>query len=137
MQKGSAARALFRLRAMQKKLSRAELGREGERLVAQHLESKGYRIVGRNVRVGRLEIDLIATRGGLMVFVEVRTRRVGSLVHPAQTFDAEKRARIRRAAVGWLSTSEARPRGVRFDAAAVVAGGPGSAPRIHYYTNAF
>ncbi len=105
--------------------------------MARHLESHGYRIVGTNVRVGRLELDVIAERDGFLVFVEVRTRRAGSLVHPAATFGAAKRARVRRAALGWLAATGARPRGLRFDAAAVVAGPPGGASRLHYYANAF
>ncbi|MBC7171987.1 MAG: YraN family protein [Polyangiaceae bacterium] len=122
---------------MDKQRRRAALGLAGEDLVAQHLERQGYQIVGRNVRVGRLELDLIAERDRWLVFVEVRTRSAGSLVHPAFTFDAEKRARIRRAALGWLAATGAHPHGVRFDAAAVLAGPAGIAPRLLYYSNAF
>jgi putative endonuclease len=122
---------------MEPRRTRAELGRHGEALVARRLEESGFRIIGRNVRVGRLELDLIAERQGLFVFVEVRTRSAGSLVHPAATFDAEKRARVRRAALGWLSATGVRARALRFDAAAVVAESPGVPPRIHYYANAF
>ncbi len=116
---------------------RAALGREGERLVAERLEANGFQILGRNVRVGRLELDIIAERDGLVVFVEVRTRRSGNLVHPAETIDREKRARIRRAAIGWLAGRSARPRAIRFDVAAVIAPGAGHPPRLSYYANAF
>ncbi len=116
---------------------RRDLGNAGELAVARRLEAAGYRIVGRNVRVGRLEIDLIAERHGLYAFVEVRTRREGSLVHPAATFDHEKRARIRRAAAAWLEREDVRAKAVRFDAAAVIALPGGAPPRIHYYANAF
>jgi putative endonuclease len=117
---------------------RAVRGREGEALVAERLESRGFRLVGRNVRVGRLELDIIAEHDGLLVFVEVRTRRAGALVHPAATVDRDKQARIRRAALGWLAGQHARPRAIRFDVAAVVASDHPSQPaRLHYYPNAF
>jgi putative endonuclease len=122
---------------MDDQYDRAALGREGERLVAERLEANGFRILGRNVRVGRLELDLIAERDGLIVFVEVRTRRSGALVHPAETIDREKRARIRRAALGWLAKGSVRSRAIRFDVAAVVAPGAGRPPRLSYYANAF
>ena len=117
---------------------RAALGRDGEQLVAERLESKGFRIVGRNVRVGRLELDIIAERAGLLVFVEVRTRRSDALIHPAETVDHDKQARIKRAALGWLAARGSRPRAIRFDVAAVIASRrPGRPTRLHYYPNAF
>ncbi len=54
---------------------RQRLGGFGERTAAAHLEAKGYRIVERNFRVREAEIDLVATDGEALVFVEVRTRR--------------------------------------------------------------
>ena len=53
---------------------RRELAAEGERLAAEHLARAGYRIVARNVRSDGVEIDVIATRGEWVVFVEVKTR---------------------------------------------------------------
>ena len=69
---------------------RAELGRRAERLVAEYLQARGFQIVGQNVRVGRLEIDLIARRRELLVFCEVRARRHDRLVAPAATIDLDR-----------------------------------------------
>lgn len=112
---------------------RPETGRAGEALVARHLESRGFEIVGRNVRVGRLEIDLIARRGALLVFVEVRSRRRADPVHPAFTFGAAKRTRVRRAALKWLVDQGSPGMSIRLDAAAVVLTGP----TLDYYEGAF
>ena len=54
---------------------RAELGRWGEDLAARELKRRKYRILDRNVRVGRGEIDIVATDRAATVFVEVKTRR--------------------------------------------------------------
>ena len=50
-------------------------GAEGEARAARFLARRGYRILARNVRAGGVEIDLVAARGALLAFVEVKTRR--------------------------------------------------------------
>jgi putative endonuclease len=58
------------------------LGNFGERVAASHLEAKGYAILERNWSVREGEIDLIASRGRDLVFVEVRSRRGRSMGLP-------------------------------------------------------
>ena len=55
--------------------SRQKLGRWGEQLAADRLESQGYLILDRNWRCSRGEIDLVTQKGEILVFVEVKTRR--------------------------------------------------------------
>ena len=58
------------------KRQRAERsGREGERRAALWLRAKGWRILADRVKTPRGEIDLIARRGSLVAFVEVKYRR--------------------------------------------------------------
>ncbi len=78
-------------------------------------------MLDRNVRVGRLEIDLIVGRAGLLVFVEVRSRRAGGMVHPAMTIRGDKAKHMRQAAAGWLHANGARGRAVRMDVVAATA----------------
>lgn len=115
--------------------SRAELGRTAERLVAERVAANGFEIVGRNVRLGHLEIDIIARRRDLVVFCEVRARMHDRFVAPAATVDARKIARLRQAAVLWLRAQRMGYVDVRFDVAAVVFDTPGG--RIEYYEGAF
>jgi putative endonuclease len=115
-------------------MERAKTGKLAEDLVARWLGERGFAIVGRNVRVGRLEVDLVARRPGLLVVCEVRARR-GSLVDPAETFDAAKRARTRRAALEVWSR-HGRGCALRLDAAAVTFDGSG-VPRLRYYEDVF
>jgi putative endonuclease len=91
------------------------LGAEGEARAAAHLRRRGYRIVARNVHAGGVEIDLIARRGSLFVFVEVKTRRSRSLGPPEQAVDAHKRARLVRGAAAWLHAHPGVARRARFD----------------------
>jgi putative endonuclease len=116
-------------------IGRAELGRRAEDLVARRLERQGFQIVGRNVRVGRLEIDLIAERDSLVVFCEVRARSHDRLVAPAATIDRPKIARLRQAIGQWLKRERPGRVEVRLDAAAVVFDTPEG--RIEYYEGAY
>lgn len=93
--------------------TRAELGRAGEAEAARFLEDRGYRIVARNVRADRVEIDLIARRGVLLVFVEVKSRRSLRMGTAAESVDRRKQERLRRGASAWLASRPAAARGVR------------------------
>jgi putative endonuclease len=115
--------------------SRTAIGRLAEAVVLRRYEAAGYRELGRNVRVGALEIDLIVERTGLVVFCEVRSRADTRAGHPAETVSAIKRRRIRTAASRWLETSGHRPISVRFDVVTIVGHGPTAEVRI--YANAF
>lgn len=95
--------------------SRTELGAEGEARAADFLRRRGYRIVARNVRADRVEIDLIAQRGAQIVFVEVKTRTSRSFGGGEEAVDERKRARLVRGAAAWLHANAARARRVRFD----------------------
>ncbi len=75
-------------------------GREAEERAARHLRLLGYRVLARNVRAGWGELDIVARKGDLLAFVEVKrrpTRDEGLLaVH------ADKQKRLRSAAAAWL-----------------------------------
>jgi putative endonuclease len=94
------------------------LGAQGEARAARFLASRGYRIAERNVRVGGVEIDLIATRGAVVAFVEVKTRRTSRFGRPELAVDSRKQARMVRAAAAWLQQHRGNVRRVRFDVVA-------------------
>ncbi len=69
-------------------------GRWGEKLAAQFLKKKRYKIIGQRVRVGkRDEIDIIAEHGGALIFVEVKTRKNENHGRPFSAVDKAKRKR--------------------------------------------
>ncbi len=78
-------------------------GNAGEELAAEFLKAKGYRILSRACRVGRLgELDLITEKGSILVFVEVKTRHDASFGEPEEALTPTKRRHLRRAIQGWL-----------------------------------
>ncbi len=105
--------------------ARQTLGRAAEDAAARHLQERGWRLLARNVRIGRGELDIIARRGPVLAFVEVKARRTGTCGTPEDAVDPRKRRQIARLAELWLS---ARPwalagvSDVRFDIVAVDAG---------------
>jgi putative endonuclease len=77
---------------------RRDVGRRGERAAARFLRKRGLRILERNVRARRGEIDIVAAEGDTLVFVEVksRTRRPGEELTGLERIDARKRGALRR-----------------------------------------
>ena len=59
---------------------RAVIGRLGEKEAERLLKAKGYRVVARNWRAGKDEIDLVCFDGEALVFVETKTRAFGAIV---------------------------------------------------------
>lgn len=98
------------------------LGAEGEARAARHLARQGYRIVARNVRAGGVEIDLVARRGRLIVFVEVKTRRSARFGPPELAVDPRKQARLVRGAGAWLAEHGRGVSRTRFDVVACEVG---------------
>ncbi len=117
------------------RLVRTEMQRAGDRaeaMVALQLESSGWTVLGRNVRVGRDELDIVAVDPGpppRLVVAEVRWRAHRSFGLPEETVDRRKRARMLRAALrlvldGRLPRGEPLPTiPLRFDLVAVEPGG--------------
>jgi putative endonuclease len=120
------------------RLHRRELrpsGQAGEDSAARHLARHGYRIVGRNFRTARGEIDLIATDRETLVFVEVKARADDRMGTPAAAVDQRKQERIRRAAEWYCARYKMRDRAVRFDVVAI--SGSGRSRRIEVLKDAF
>ena len=114
---------------------RRRRGIAAETCVASYLEAKGFQIADRNVRVGALELDLIATKGRICVVCEVRSLRSAEWVHPAETITSSKRDRVRRAALQLMKTPKYRGYRLRLDVASVI-DPTGVSPQIEYYEDA-
>jgi putative endonuclease len=102
--------------------ARQRLGRAAEQVAADYLEEAGYRILARNARVGRGELDIVARRGGALVFVEVKARRTRACGSPEDAVTPLKQRQVGRLAERWLAGRPGLQRAVnevRFDVIAV------------------
>lgn len=79
-----------------------EIGKRGEQLALQFLLSKGFRILETNWRYKRLEVDIIAMDGSVLVFVEVKTRTNDFFGKPEEFVDAKKEKLLAQAAAAYM-----------------------------------
>lgn len=96
------------------------LGDRGEALAAAHLERGGWTVLHRNFRMGRKEIDLVARRGEVVAFVEVKTRAGLGYGHPLEAITAKKRREIHQVAAAWMERHGTPADVYRFDAVAIL-----------------
>ena len=111
-------------------------GTRGEHAAALYLLLKFYRILERNYLCSVGEIDIIARKKGVIVFVEVRTRHAVSLVDPIESITDLKLAHFMDAARYYLSARCKEISRCRFDFISVRTGGP-LRGRIRHYIDAF
>ncbi len=105
----------------------------GEDLAARHLQQQGYAIQARNYRYKRAEVDIIAQKGSLLVFVEVKTRATDTFGYPEEAVNARKEALLLTAASAYIE-QQSWQFDVRFDVIAVTLGTP---PVLHHIEDAF
>jgi putative endonuclease len=75
-------------------LNRKRIGSWGEELAAEKLRSEGYVILEQNYRTPYGELDLVARRADLVIFVEVKTRTSRSFAQPEDSITRRKRGHI-------------------------------------------
>ncbi len=119
---------------MEKRTS-AVLGRLAEGYVAQHLQEQGCEIVGQNYHSRFGEIDIIARRGDMLLFVEVKAREGDSLVSPLEAVTRSKQKKLLLTARKYLMEHPG-PLQPRFDVAAVYMKA-GRIVKMDYIENAF
>ena len=118
-------------------LGREEIGTYGERVAADWLRAGGIRILARNFRgVRGGELDLVARDGRLLLFVEVKTRRKGAKIRPADAVDKAKQGLMERGANAWLKKLGSRSLPWRFDVVEVWVA-EGEKPEVNHIRDFF
>ena len=115
---------------------RQHVGRLGERLAKRHLEANGFNIVEINYRASGGEIDLIAEKDEILVFVEVRTRTSPGFGSPEESVTLRKRAHLVAASEEYLQAANAEGREWRIDVVALVLGSNESLVSLDVIENA-
>jgi len=98
---------------------RAQIGADGETLVASFLEKQGAVILARNWRIKGGELDLVARLGETLLFVEVKSRTSSRFGHPLEAINADKAFRLQRLALAWIALHDQWGADYRIDCAAV------------------
>jgi len=114
---------------------RLELGEFGEKLALQKIKGLGYKKIIQNYRCPLGEIDLIARDDDTLVFIEIKTRRGGSIAYAKEAVDARKKRQLSKVALAYLKSNDCYGVKARFDVVAVSL--RGDKPRIEVIKNAF
>lgn len=106
-------------------------GNKGEELVVNFLLRNNYRIIERNYRIGKKEIDIIAKKDDIIIFIEVKLRSNIRFGTGLEAVNYRKQENIRRASIHYLLDHGYSDSSVRFDVASVDDG------KLTYIENAF
>ena len=113
-------------------------GAKGEEEASNYLSERGYTILYRNFRAGRLgEIDIIGKDAGTLCFIEVKTRSNDRYGTPAQAVSAQKQYTIARLAQVYMQRYGIKDIPVRFDIVELLMDRDGRVRNIELIKNAF
>ena len=107
-------------------------GREGESKAAEYLRKKRYDIIGANYRCRFGELDLIAKKRELVIFVEVKLRKNDRFGAAADAVSFSKQDKLRKTAASWLAAHDCDAP-TRFDVIEIYT----DTGRINHIENAF
>jgi putative endonuclease len=96
-----------------------ETGIKGEVIAVSFLLKKGYNILHTNWRAGRKEVDIIAEKGGVAIFVEVKTRRNFDFGFPEEAVDIKKQAHLKQIAEAFCDMNTGYT-DIRFDVISIL-----------------
>lgn len=113
-----------------------DIGKLGEEATQEYLLNKGFALVDSNYHSRYGEIDIICEDDKYIVFVEVKTRKNGSLVRGIHAVNIPKREKIIKTALMYFSEYGVVKQ-PRFDVAEVIVNKKGECEKINYYENAF
>lgn len=108
----------------------------GEIFAARYLRDNGCRILTSNYVCRFGELDIVASKGGKLLFVEVKTRNVSAEIRPMEAVDAGKQARLEAAAKSYMKALNIDA-AARFDVCEVYLEDDMTLSRINYIKNAF
>ncbi|PSQ83693.1 MAG: YraN family protein [Bacteroidetes bacterium QS_7_67_15] len=118
-------------------------GERGEDVAAAYLEENGWRILDRNYRFERAELDLVcfepaehSEEGGVIVIVEVKARTGLGFGRPEEAVTPEKQRHVTRAATAYLHERRLENARIRFDVVSVLLGDE-QAPQVEHFRDAF
>ena len=101
---------------MKEELSTRAKGSKAEDLACEFLISKDYKIVKRNFHYGRIgEIDIVAEKKGILVFVEVKSLTEKSYGSPLDSITPKKQSSIRKVAEGYYYINKLEDKESRYD----------------------
>lgn len=114
----------------------AKIGRMGERAAQKHLKKLGMKILARNFKSGKNEIDIVALDQNCLVFVEVKTRSDDALVNGYfAAMQKSKRNAVKSCAKAYIAAMRRKPDHTRYDAIEVQHDKNGKITSVSHFQN--
>jgi putative endonuclease len=123
---------MYKLKTMPPRI----LGRYGESIARQYLEKNNYKIISKNYRLGHKEIDLIATKDGLTICFEIKTRQTEN-VFPEDCLSRRQTKRLRLARAEYSYQNRLNPTMVRGDLIIILSDPKKPTVKIKHYRDVF
>ncbi len=118
------------------RLTPKELGIHGEKVAEKHLVDLGYRILDRNWRWRKGELDLVAEQDEEIVFVEVKARRSQTYGLPEESITRSKREKLIQTAYAYLRSVNRQDAAWRIDVVAIDMEDDGTVIRLEHIVSA-
>ncbi len=115
-------------------MNNIQLGNKGEKEAVDFLIFSGYKIIAKNWKKGKKEIDIIAKKNNTIAFIEVKTRSTDAFMDPAEAVDSKKQRNIIDAAEKYIIEKNLEE-DIRFDIITLVKDSNNT--RIEHYEDAF
>ncbi len=122
--------------SMTKQINTAEKGLRGEQIATEYLKEKGYQVILRNYRFKRSEIDLIALKQDILVFVEVKFHQDKGYGFPEEAVSLAQQARVAHAAEHYIFESNWQG-DIRFDIIAIQTNEEANFFDVQHFEDAF
>jgi putative endonuclease len=97
-----------------------EEGNRGEEIAVKYLQDKGYKIIDRNFRLKGGEIDIVAVKDGILIFVEVKTRTSNQFGTGFEAITSWKIKSLIKSAYFYKATHRDLPEEMRIDAVSIM-----------------
>ena len=111
-----------------------DLGKAGEDIAVEYLLNKGHRILARNYRYAKAEVDIISVYSDTIIFTEVKTRSTDKFGYPEESVNAKKKEMLREAMDHYLTENNIKEE-ARFDIISIVINPQGT--DVHHIEDAF
>ena len=114
--------------------SKKKIGGKGEKIAEDYLKKNGYRILEKNFKSKRSEIDVIAKKNDCLVFVEVRTKNNDRFGTPEETINRKKKWKLKQNAKGYVNFKKYTGL-YRIDAVCILFSENGNLKKLSHYKN--
>lgn len=108
------------------------VGTKGEDIACEYLQKNGFQILERNYKTKYVEMDIVASKGDELVFVEVRTRTGERFGSPEETIKKDKTKRLQRGAIGYAQRKNYKGQ-YRIDLVCIVLDNKGGVEKVTHY----